>query len=251
MIRILGIEGFPIIEGRCNLEQEIINCLQQASPTPHLQDGDILVIAHKIISKAEGQTVDLNSVEVGPRAREIAETTGKDPRLVEVILRESRALIRVVGEHIITEHRLGFICANAGVDRSNSGSLDRVVLLPADPDRTANQIRKAVARELGREIAVIIADTHGRAFRVGAIGTCVGIAGMAPLLHLGGSHDLFDYTMTTTIEAIADELCAAVTLVMGQCDEGIPLALIQGFSYEAEEGSFRDILMEPEQDLFR
>ncbi len=251
MIRITGIDGFPIVEGRFDLERKILDCLKRASSAAPVRDGDILIVAHKIVSKAEGRAVDLNTVEISSRAREIAECTGKDPRLVEVILRESRALIRVAGGHIISEHRLGFICANAGIDRSNSGAPDRVIRLPADPDGTAKRIRAAVARQFGVEIAVLIADTHGRAFRIGAIGTCIGVAGMAPLHHLGGRRDLFDYTMTTTIEAVADGLCAAATLVMGQCDEGIPLALIQGFPYQSQEGSFRDLLMVPEQDLFR
>ena len=145
----------------------------------------------------------------------------------------------------------GLICANAGVDRSNSGEPDRVVLLPSNLDETARRIRAVLAGEFGQEMAVLIADTQGRPFRVGATGTCIGIAGMAPLCHLGGCDDLFGYTLQTTVEAVADELCAAATLVMGQCDEGTPLALIQGYAYQARPGSSRELLLKPEHDLFR
>ena len=249
MIRIFGLSDFPIVRGPFDLEREIVACLRRAPLQP--RSGDILVIAHKIISKAEGRTVDLHKVEISSQARELAARTGKDPRLVEVILRESSELIRVGQGHLITEQRLGLICANAGVDGSNSGAPDHVVLLPADPDGTAERIRSRLAQELSCEMAVLIADTQGRPFRVGAIGTCIGIAGMAPLCHLGGRNDLFNYTLKTTVEAVADELCAAATLVMGQCDEGVPLALIQGYAYQTRPASSRELLLKPEQDLFR
>lgn len=249
--QVLGIDGFPLIEEPCDLSKLITAQLRETSSKRRVQDGDLLVLSHKIISKAEGAIVDLREVTLSSRAEGIAAETGKDARLVEVILQESRSLVRVAGGHIITEHRLGFICANSGVDRSNTGSDDQAILLPRDPDGTAKRIRQTVARELGRRIAVLIADTQGRAFRVGAIGTCIGVAGMAPLLDLKGHTDLFGVPMQTTIEAIADELCAAATLVMGQCDEGIPLALIRGYPVDEDQGSFRELLMDPDRDLFR
>jgi coenzyme F420-0:L-glutamate ligase/coenzyme F420-1:gamma-L-glutamate ligase len=249
MIQILGVENFPIFDGPFDLTGEIISCLERESH--EIEDGDILVIAHKIISKSEGQIVDLSLVEPSDRSVEIAEQTGKDARLVEVILSESSKLIRVADGHIITQHSLGYICANAAVDKSNSGMPDHVLLLPKDPDESARQIRNSISERFGADVAVIVADTHGRAFRIGAMGTCIGIAGMSPLLHLQGRKDLDGYSMETTIEAIADELCAAATLAMGQCDEGIPLTLIKGFEYEQGEGSYRELLMTDQQDLFR
>lgn len=249
MIRIFGLSDFPVVRGPFDLEREIVACLKRVPL--QLSRGDILVIAHKIISKAEGRIVDLRQVEVSSQAQELAARTGKDPHLVEVILRESCELIRVGQGHLITEQRLGLICANAGVDRSNSGTPYHVVLLPSDPDGMARRIRATLAGEFGQEMAVLIADTQGRPFRVGATGTCIGIAGMTPLCHLGGRDDLFGYTLQTTVEAVADELCAAATLIMGQSDEGTPLALIQGYAYQPQPGSSGELLLKPEQDLFR
>ena len=250
-LQILSVDGFPLIEAPCDLPSLIVRHLREAPPDRQAQDGDVLVLSHKIISKADGQTVDLNEVTVSTQAERIAEETGKDARLVEVILREAASLVRVGRGHIITEHRLGYICANSGVDRSNTGCDDEAILLPRDPDASAQEIRNAIERDLGRRVAVLVADTQGRAFRIGAIGTCIGVAGMAPLLDLKGHPDLFGCPMQTTIEAIGDELCGAATLVMGQCDEGIPLAIVRGYPTSEGAGSFRQLLMEPERDLFR
>lgn len=248
-LEIWGIEGFPVISGPCDLAAEIIAALRK-SGLP-LDDGDILIVTHKIVSKAEGRVIDLSNVEPSREARELAEKLDKDPRLVEVVLSETKKILRAEQGHLIVEQRLGHICANAGVDRSNAGGPDKAVLLPKEPDRSAREIRDAIKKESGKEIAVIISDTQGRPWRNGAVGLCIGLAGMEPLLDLRGNSDLFGYTMTSSIECLADELAAAATLVMGQCDEGIPLALIKGFSFTPAEGSAREILREKEKDLFR
>ncbi len=248
-LEIWGIEGFPIITGPCDLGSEIVATLRKANIP--IGDGDILVITHKVVSKAEANVVDLTGIDPSEEAIELAERSGKDPRLVEVILKETKEILRAEGGHLITEHRLGHVCANAGVDRSNAGGPDRVVLLPEDPDRSAREIGDKIKKEFGKEIAVLITDTQGRPWRNGAVGFCIGLAGMAPLLDLRGNSDLFGYQMASSIECIADELAAAATLVMGQCDEGIPLALIKGFSFTPAEGSAREILREKEKDLFR
>jgi len=256
-LTIIGLEGFPIWTSgqKHDLHQEIIACLERACKMQLscLEDGDILVVTHKIVSKAEGSVIDLRSVTPSVRALGLAHLTDKDPRLVEVILRESKEILRVAEGLIITEHRLGFVCANAGVDRSNSGdpSGQQVVLLPKDPDHSAQEIRQALWENFRKDIGVIISDTHGRAFRNGIIGICIGIAGVPALRDLRGRSDLFGYTMNSSIECIADELAAAASLVMGQCDEGIPLALIKGLPWSYQESSFREIIREKEKDLFR
>jgi len=184
--------------------------------------------------------------------RRLAPEAGKDPRLVEVILRESTRIVRVHAGVLITEHRLGFICANAGVDHSNVGlGPDAVCLLPRDPDASARAIRAAVRAAFGAAIGVIINDSHGRPHREGAVGVCIGAAGLEPLHSLVGRPDRYGYTMRTSIEAVADELAAAATLLQGQCDEGMPAVLIRGIPIAEGEGEARRLLRDPALDLFR
>ncbi len=215
-------------------------------------DGDVLVVAQKIVSKAEGSVLDLAVVAPREEAARLAREVGKDPRLVEVILRESVRVVRVHRGVLITEHRLGFICANAGVDHSNVGLAGEVVsLLPRDPDRSAQAIREAVRKVFGVSVAVIINDTHGRPHREGAVGVCIGVAGLDPLLSLVGRSDRYGYTLRTSVEAVADELAAAATLLQGQCDEGTPAVLIRGVSAPAGAGGAARLLRDPSSDLFR
>ncbi|MGQ9477122.1 MAG: coenzyme F420-0:L-glutamate ligase [Candidatus Bipolaricaulia bacterium] len=248
-LEIWGIAGFPILSGPCDLPSEIVAALKRAGLP--IEDGDVLVVTQKVVSKAEGRVAELAEVEPSQRAVELATKTGKDPKLVELILRETKEILRAVPGHLIVEHRSGYICANAGVDRSNSGGLEKVALLPEDPDRSAQRIKAKLREAFGKEVAVLIIDTHGRPWRNGAVGLCIGLAGMEPLLDLRGKRDLFGYVMTSSIECLADELAAAATLVMGQCDEGIPLALIKGLTFKPGEGSAQKILREREKDLFR
>jgi coenzyme F420-0:L-glutamate ligase/coenzyme F420-1:gamma-L-glutamate ligase len=221
-----------------------------------LQDGDILVLAQKIISKAEGRWVNLATVIPSPRAMELGSRIEKDPRLVELILMESDEVLRTRPGTIIVEHRLGFICANAGIDHSNvagEGDQDEewVLLLPEDPDNSAQGLREKLEAANGVRLGVMIIDSHGRAWRIGVEGVAIGLSGMPAVVDLRGQADLFGYTLRITQIAVADELAAAASLVMGQAAEGTPVVHVRGFPYPLREGSLREILRQRDQDLFR
>lgn len=223
-----------------------------------LNDNDILVLAQKIVSKAEGRSVHLATVTPSPAAITLAAKTEKDPRLVELILRESREVLRTRPGTIIVEHKLGFVCANAGIDHSNVqappgevGSEEWVLLLPVDPDRSAALIRQEIQSQTGRRLGVLIIDSHGRAWRNGTVGAAIGIAGMPGLQDLRGEPDLFGFQLRITQVGAADELAAAASLVMGQAAEGTPVVHARGFPYPLREGSLRELLRPREQDLFR
>lgn len=215
-----------------------------------LAHDDVLVIAQKIVSKTEGRTVSLDQVTPSPRALILARELDKEPELVEVILRESRRVIRSGGRALIVETEHGFICANAGVDQSNVG-LRRVALLPADPDRSARQIRAQIAERTGKRPAVIISDSFGRAWRVGTVDIAVGIAGMKALRDERGLDDPYGYRLKAAVAAVADEIAAAAELVMGKRD-GIPAVIVRGCNIEGkEDGSVRELLRPEAEDLFR
>jgi coenzyme F420-0:L-glutamate ligase/coenzyme F420-1:gamma-L-glutamate ligase len=216
-----------------------------------LQSGDVLAVAQKVVSKAEDRFVDLSQVEPSAAGLELAEDAHKDPRLVEVILSESREVLRVRPGLIIVEHRLGFVCANAGVDHSNVGGGQNVLLLPEDPERSAGELRKSLERATGAEIGVLIIDSHGRAWRMGTEGIAIGVSGFPALLDLRGRPDIFRRTLEVTQIGLADELAAAASLVMGQADEKRPVVHVRGFPYSLREGSVQEILRPKELDLFR
>jgi len=217
-----------------------------------LADGDVLVVAQKIVSKAEGRLVDLTTVVPGPAAAALAAIVGKDPRLVQVILGESRQVLRAVPGVLIVETHHGFVCANAGVDHSNVGPDETVVaLLPADPDASATRLRGALDLLTGANVAVIINDSHGRAWREGAVGVAIGAAGIGALADLRGRPDLFGRPLRVTRVGQADELAAAASLVMGQSDEGIPAVLVRGADFVVGGGGARSVQRSRERDLFR
>jgi len=221
-----------------------------------LLDGDIIVVAQKIVSKAEGRLVNLTAVQPSPEALRLADVTGKDARLVELILRESSEVLRARENTLIVQHRLGFVCANAGIDHSNVQGLwgdaeDWVLLLPEAPDQSALRIRLALEAESGKQLGVLIIDSHGRAWRVGTVGACIGLAGMPALVDLRGQQDLFGYHLRVTMVAAADELAAAASLVIGQANEGTPAVLARGFPYALREGEFAELMRPADQDLFR
>jgi coenzyme F420-0:L-glutamate ligase/coenzyme F420-1:gamma-L-glutamate ligase len=229
-----------------------------------LQDGDILVLTSKIVSKAEGRFVDLATISPSEQAIELAARAEKDPRLAELILRESRAVLRVRPGTIIVEHCLGFVCASAGIDQSNVSSPvskldegpganadDWVLLLPEDPDRSAAEIRRRLESTSGKRLGVMIIDSHGRAWRLGVVGTCIGLSGLPAIVDKRGDPDLFGYRLRITLIAAADELAAAASLVMGQADEGTPAVHVRGFPYLLREGSLGELLRPREQDMFR
>jgi coenzyme F420-0:L-glutamate ligase / coenzyme F420-1:gamma-L-glutamate ligase len=216
-----------------------------------LRDGDLLVIAQKIVSKSENRYVDLRTVEPSAEAIRLAPLSDKDPRLVEVILRESAAVLRHRPGALIVEHRLGYVHANAGVDRSNVEDPHTVLLLPEDPDASARRLREDLLALAGVRAFVIINDSAGRAWRNGIVGFALGCAGFRPVVNRIGHPDLFGRKLEMTEIAVADELAAAASFVMGQADEGIPAVLVRGVRLEASEEGMRNLLREPARDLFR
>jgi coenzyme F420-0:L-glutamate ligase/coenzyme F420-1:gamma-L-glutamate ligase len=254
----------PLIRHGDNLADILVRALDKTNI--ELQDGDILVLAQKIVSKAEGRTVNLATVTPSQRALELAEKTRKDARFIELILRESNEILRARAGVIIVEHKLGFVCANAGIDHSNVNppetseaskdfgnpdAEDWVLLLPADPDLSAGKMRDAIQSKTGKQIGVLIIDSHGRAWRNGTVGVAIGIAGLPGLQDLRGKPDLFGYTLQVTQVGAADELAAAASLVMGQAAEGTPAVHVRGFPYPLREGSLKELLRPKEQDMFR
>lgn len=217
-----------------------------------LADGDIIAVTQKIISKAEGRLRRLAEVTPGERALALAGETGKDARLVELILQESRALLRVRNDLLIVEHRLGMVLANAGIDRSNTGAdADTVLLLPADPDASATRLRHTLETACGVHLGVIVTDSVGRAWRRGTVGIAIGTSGVAPFLDLRGQSDRGRRILVSSDIAPADSLAAAAVLVMGEAAESTPVALIRGAAHFAGEAAARAVLRLPHEDLFR
>ena len=212
-----------------------------------LQDGDVLVVAQKAVSKAEGRIVRLAEIEASAEARELA--ADHDPRQLEVILREAARLVRTRPPLVIAETRHGFVCASAGVDASNAPEPGMVVLLPEDPDASAARIRERVSDLTGAEVGVIVSDSFGRAWRQGTTDVAIGVAGVRPLLDLKGLRDATGYELHATVIAVADELAGAAELVMGKT-AGVPAAVIRGVDARGE-GSARELVMPPDRDLFR
>jgi coenzyme F420-0:L-glutamate ligase/coenzyme F420-1:gamma-L-glutamate ligase len=247
----IPLAGIPLVEPGDDPADLVAKALNIAGLS--LSDGDVLVIAQKIISKAEDRFVRLCDVTPSHRALELAEITGKDPRLVQVILWDAAEVIRAVPNVLIVAHHLGFICANAGVDHSNVGPEDDLVLrLPADPDQSARHIRDRLGALTGAAPAIIINDSHGRPWRAGTAGVAIGLAGLAPVQDLRGHPDLFGHQLQITTVGFADQIAAGASLVMGQADEGLPAVLVRGLAFQPTENvSARQILRPPETDLFR
>lgn len=249
-LRLTALPGLPLVRPGDDVFGLIRGGLEAAGLA--LADGDVLVIAQKIISKAENRLVDLAGIEPGEQALELARQVDKDPRLVELILRESRAVVRHRPGVLIVEHRLGYVHANAGIDRSNVGGGEEVVLLlPEDPDRSAAALRARCAEELGADVAVIINDSAGRAWREGAVGFALGTAGLEPVVSLVGKRDLMGRPLEVTTVAVADELAAAASLLMGQSDEGVPVVVISGARWQPGSTGSRSLIRARAADLFR
>ena len=248
-VHVVGVEGIPIVRTGDNVAALIVEAaVRQGYP---LQDGDVLVVTHAIVSSAEGRIVNLDEVEVSEFARTVAAQYGKDPALVEVVLRESRGVRRMGDGKLIMESRLGFVCANAGVDKSNVEGERNVALLPLDPDASARQIRQEVKRLTGCSVAVVVSDTHGRPLREGEINVAIGVAGLAPIRDRRGEADLFGYVLRVKRTAVADELASAAELVIGQASEGVPVAIVRGYRYLASEDvSAKSLIRSREMDLF-
>ena len=249
IVKIIPIMNLPIIKEADDLAGLICQAADKQG-TP-LQDGDILIVTHVVVSRAEGNVVNLDNVTPSEFAKILASEYNRDPALMEIVLRETKSIVRMGEGHIIAETKHGFICANAGVDRSNVPGERNVALLPKNPDASAQRIRQRIKELTGNDVAVIISDTHGRALRRGEINVAIGIAGMKPIRDRRNERDLFGYTLKVKQTAVADELCSAAELVIGQADEGVPAAIIRGYPYErAEETSARELLWPKEKALF-
>ena len=249
-LRLTGLSGMPEITAGVLLAPLVLDAMARASL--RLQSGDIIVVAQKIVSKAEGRTVALADVTPSPRAQTLARAADKDPRIVECMLRESRQVLRVKPGIIIVEHQLGFVMANAGIDQSNVPcAQDTVLLLPENPDASAQRLRDALRERTGVDVGVLIIDSFGRAWRHGVTGAAIGVAGMPALIDLRGHADRHGRALRVTQVAAADELAAAASLVMGQADEGIPAVLVRGFPYAQREGVAQELLRAEAEDLFR
>ena len=248
-IRIIPIKGIGEISPGADLGTIIYEALRNQDIT--LQQHDILVVTQKIVSKAEGRTIQLTDIQPSPLAQTIAKQGSKDPRHVEVVLRETKRIVRMDRGIIISETNHGFICANAGVDESNVNGKNSLTLLPIDPDQSAQQLRiQLQALAGGQEIAIIISDTWGRPWRNGQVNMAIGVAGMEPLIDYRGQRDHYGYEMQASMIAIADELAAAAELVMGKT-ERIPVALIRGYTYPSGAGTTRSLMRESATDMFR
>jgi len=246
-VQVIGIAGMPEVRPGDDLAALILEAARGQGV--EIEDGDVLVVTQKIVSKAEGRLVDLRQVKPSPQAQEMAARTGKDARLLEVILRESRRIVRQERGVIICETKHGFVCANAGVDTSNVGG-GVVALLPENPDQSAERIRAAVQEKKGTSIAVIISDTFGRPWREGHTNVAIGLAGMSAIKDYVGQTDPHGYVLRVSTMAVADELAAAAELVMEKLSR-VPVAIVRGFDYQRAEGSARELIRPRESDLFR
>ncbi|MBI3762455.1 MAG: coenzyme F420-0:L-glutamate ligase [Chloroflexi bacterium] len=247
-----ALPDIPLIQPGDDLAAIILNSL--AACGLRLEVGDVVVVAQKIVSKSEGRAVKLSEVKPSPRAIELAEAAQKAPGFVEVVLSESREVMRVRPGTLIVEHRLGFVCANAGVDRSNVAPHDDeewLLRLPEDPDSSCARLREQLRSATGVEVGVIVNDSHGRAWRNGTVGVALGAAGVPGLLDLRGHPDLFDYALQVTQVGLADEIAAAASLLMGQADEGQPVIHVRGVPYSLRDGNARELIRPKELDLFR
>jgi coenzyme F420-0:L-glutamate ligase / coenzyme F420-1:gamma-L-glutamate ligase len=251
-VRLIGLGGVPLVRERDDLCEIILAALAQSGEA--LISGDMLVVAQKIVSKTQGRYVELASVTPSAHALELAEVVEKDPRVIELILRESSEVLRVRRDVIVVVHRLGFVMANAGIDFSNAEANKgdaRVLLLPSDPDGECERLRLALQARTSASIGIIINDSHGRAWRNGTVGVAIGASGVPALLDLRGKPDLFGRPLKITQVGLADELAAAASLLMGQADEGTPIVLIRGVRCQRREGRAAELIRPKELDLFR
>ena len=251
VVQVIAVKGLPVIKKGDNLAMLI--CKAAAKQKTPIRDGDVLVVTHVIASRAEGNTINLDEVVPSEFAKTIAKQYDKDPALVEVVLRESKSIRRMGDGHLIVETKHGFVCANAGVDQSNvPGGKGRIVApLPKNPDRTARNIRKGIMKQTGKDVAVIVSDTHGRPLREGEINVAVGVAGLNPIRDRRGEKDLFGYELRIKQTAVGDELASAAELVIGQAKEGIPVAIVRGYKYiKTEKTTAKQLIRKRKKDLF-
>jgi coenzyme F420-0:L-glutamate ligase/coenzyme F420-1:gamma-L-glutamate ligase len=250
-LEIIAIPGLPMVRAGDDVSSIIVEACQQ-SGLP-LREGDVVVVAQKIVSKAEGRTVDLATVVPTPEAIALAAEVQKDPRIVQVVLSESVRVVRSRPNLLIMQHRLGFVMANAGVDQSNvapSDGVQRALLLPVDPDSTAEKIRARLEEWYGVKVGCVISDSFGRPWRRGTAGVAIGCAGLPSLIDLRGQPDLFGRTLEVSIIGFADEIAAAASLLQGQAAEGQPVVIVRGLSWTAPDANVAELIRPPEEDLF-
>jgi coenzyme F420-0:L-glutamate ligase/coenzyme F420-1:gamma-L-glutamate ligase len=251
-VTLTPLPDIPMVRPGDDLAGLLIAACEKSALAP--TDSDIIVVAQKIVSKAEGRYIDLAGVRPSARARDLAAEVDKDPRLVEVILGESRRVVRHRRGVLIVEHRLGFIMANAGVDRSNvdpAAGTEPVLLLPRDPDASAAGLRERLAAQFGRRLGVIITDSWGRAWRRGTVGVALGAAGLPTLMDMRGRPDLFGHELRVTQTGFADEVASAASLLMGQADEARPVVLVHGLDWDAPAAPATTLIRAADEDLFR
>lgn len=251
-IKLIGLEGIPLVKSGDDISKIIKDAILKSDY--ELRDGDIILIAETLISKAEGNIINLEDIVPSDKAVEVAKICKKDPKLVEVILQNSTDIVEVGPNFIVTETKQGFVCANAAIDESNVED-GLATPVPENPDQSAREIREFLESEFEKDLAVIITDTQGRAFRIGAIGTAIGCSGINPLWVRVGEKDLYGRELETTEIATADELASAASLIMGQADEGLPAVIISGFSafnhLRKTDSDIRPLLRPKEFDVFR
>ena len=251
-LTITALKGVPLVRAGDDLASLTLAAYAATGLAP--ADGDVLVIAQKIVSKAEGRMVDVAAVEPSPQAVALAAEVDKDPRFVEVVLSESRRIVRHRPNLLIAEHKRGWVMANAGIDHSNvapGDGTERVLLLPLDPDASAETLRRQLVESTGKRVAVIISDSFGRPFRRGTVGIALGAAGLPAVIDWRGHPDLFGRALEVTETGFADEIAAAASLVQGQADEATPIVLVRGLSWNAPEAPAAALVRPPEHDLFR
>ncbi len=246
-IRIFPLAGIDEVTKDMDVGQLIVRASQKSRLK--IEAGDVIVVTHKIVSKAEGNVLDLDSIAPSSFAKKSGRHLGKDPRQVEVILSESRRLVKMVRGLIIAETMHGFVCANAGVDQSNV-DLGKIVLLPKNPDESARKIRNEIKKNLNVDVAVIISDTFGRPWREGQVDVAIGLSGLEPFIDYRGKTDQYGYSLKATIICVADELASAAELCMNKLDR-VPVAIIRGYPYKSGEVSARQLARKPSRDLFR
>jgi coenzyme F420-0:L-glutamate ligase / coenzyme F420-1:gamma-L-glutamate ligase len=252
VVTLRPIPGIPLVRPRDDLAELLILACERQAISP--KEGDVLVLAQKVVSKAEARYIDLATVVPSARAQSLAAEVEKDPRLVEVILGESRRVVRRRPGILIVEHRLGFVMANAGVDRSNidpEAGAEPVLLLPRDPDGSAAALLARLSAHFGKPLAVIISDSWGRAWRRGTVGVALGAAGLPAVMDLRGRPDLFGHELRVTETGFADEIASAASLLMGQAAEATPAVLVSGLSWSAPSMAASALLRPPKEDLFR
>lgn len=250
-IRILGLEGLPIVKDGEDLGSLIVTAVGRNMV--EIDDGDIFVVAQKVVSKAESRIVEIDKVKPSEKALEIASVTGKDPRIIQLVLGESKRFLKVSNQILIVKDQRDLVNINAGIDKSNIQGANRYALLPINPDKSAASLRDRIKELTGKKVGVIVTDTYSRAFRRGQVNFAIGLAGIQPFIDYRGEKDLFGYIMQVKFTAVVDELASAAELVMGQGDEGIPVAIIKGFKnvVSDEYYSSKDLLIGEEEDLFK